>query len=221
MSQTVKNYMLISIFLILLGSLLYFKFTFNYTEFALNLSKAEETLIRQQKELEIKEKAAYWVYRDDIASENFTGSGDTKLFDTDHLTRQQVLEYFFASINLSDTEQLLSLFTSDVISKSMYQVDNKDKIENFTLFMEKVKRNGFHKIVIKAPKSGMKSGFIKNNTFKVTIYYKDSKKTSLDIKIERPKERFHTPDSNMYFINTSLNDITDQIEKNLIDYKEK
>lgn len=221
MSQKQKLIICAFVFTLLLSAALYLKFNPSIEKQAINLDKAEERLKKEERLNDIKLKAIQWVSSGEESLNERELVEVPSLEGERQLTNKETVEMLFAAINLEKTETFLSLFVPQVISESIYNTGNENNIEVLKSFIEAIKREGFKKIEIGVQNKSLSHAEL----IEATIYFENNTKSTVIIELERSEASHHEADHDheggQYLVKTAPEEIIEQIEKNLTEYKDK
>lgn len=209
LNQVKKVGLLITVCLIVTGTLLFMKFKgVGEEKVTLEMDAANQDLQMDMENKDVLLKAIT-----EVPQEEHTGEIIFKDKDAKRGTIKDSIERLFASISLNNMASFMQTFDPQVLNDSLLAFENEDNQELISGFMNDINKSGIKKVQVQ----DLSSPFGDSLERKVTVSYEDQRISHFTISFRQSVSEFHDEEHNKgkYLITTSPLEIIKNIENNI------
>ncbi|MFS8304207.1 hypothetical protein [Bacillus altitudinis] len=123
-------------------------------------------------------------------------------------SKEGTIEFFFASLEMNDTELFISAFQDESITEDLFDSDNPDKLSVANELMRKFTKDN----TIKEVRLYKKHDYMSNpNEFKIGIMYENETVHKINIKLHQYKDKHDEHTHSMYVISSKPSELLNQL----------
>ncbi|MBU8855241.1 hypothetical protein [Bacillus altitudinis] len=123
-------------------------------------------------------------------------------------SKEGTIEFFFASLEMNDTELFISAFQDESITEDLFASDNPDKLSVANELMRKFTKDS----TIKEVRLYKKNDYLSNpNDLKIGIVYENETVHKINIKLHQYKDKHDEHTHSMYVISSKPSELLNQL----------
>lgn len=123
-------------------------------------------------------------------------------------SKEGTIEFFFASLEMNDTELFISAFQDESITEDLFASDNPDKLSVANELMRKFTKDN----TIKEVRLYKKNDYLSNpNDLKIGIVYENETVHKINIKLHQYKDKHDEHTHSMYVISSKPSELLNQL----------